>query len=193
MKIRIIIFLVIFASLIPCLVMSNEIEGQEVIFTDNNLKVSLTLLVSGKQIQLIKDGIQKEFIFSIDLFRKWKIWPDEFIKGKKIIRTIKADSVKDEYIVTSLEGLSISEKRFVSFDSMLKWALNISDVSLMLTDLSPTADYFIRVTIESYKRKLPKIIGYVLFFIDKKDIKIEKDSETFKLVEIKKTLEKEKE
>ena len=43
-----------------------------------------------------------------------------------------------------------------------------------------TASYFVRVSIESRIRKLPPVIGYLLFFVPENDFKITRDSPVFR-------------
>ena len=38
-----------------------------------------------------KNGIAKEITFYIDLFRVWNMWPDEFVLGKTIVKTLRVD------------------------------------------------------------------------------------------------------
>ncbi len=173
------LFLIIVTITIPCIAISGEIKGPEFKFSDNFLKVSLTLSLDESQINLIHDGIPEELSFYIDLFRRWETWPDEYITGVELIRTLKADTVKGEFIATSLSGSILTVKRFASLESMLKWSLNVNNITFSNNNSLEKGLYFIRVTIESHKRKLPKIIGYVLFFINDRDFKITKDSEIF--------------
>ncbi len=72
----------------------------------------------------------KEFRFYIDLFRVWKIWPDEFVLNRSFIRTLRSDPVKKEYLATSSDGNTIIQKRFKSLESMMQWALRINDLKL---------------------------------------------------------------
>ena len=109
----------------------------------------------------------------------WNVWPDEFIVGKFSIRTIKYDPVKTEYIATSNDGRTLIEKRFTSFETMLKWALSIDTLELAIPkDLEPGA-YFIRVIVVSKIRQLPPVLRDLLIFIPENEFKIKKDSAVF--------------
>ncbi|MBF0519784.1 MAG: DUF4390 domain-containing protein [Nitrospirae bacterium] len=166
-------------TLAPCRVTAQEITRLEVNVSGGTVKTSLTLSLDESQIKLIGEGLQKEIVFYIDIFRKWNLWPDEFIKGKKIYRTLMANPVKGEYKVISIEGNTILEKRFNSFDSMIKWALSIKDTTLVTETLTADSSYFVRVMVESVKQKPQQMLGYVFFFVDDRDFKIKKDSEMF--------------
>ncbi|MBF0320275.1 MAG: DUF4390 domain-containing protein [Nitrospirae bacterium] len=175
LKTAVLLFILFFPSLLN----AQEITGFEYAVSGGNITVSVTLSIDENQITLIREGLAKEFIFYIDVFRRWSVWPDEFVKGRRVSRTIQANSVKGEYKATSSYENTIIERRFMSFNSMLKWALSVKDIKLDISGLAEDGPYFIRVTIESIKQKPPQIIGYVLFFVDDKDFKIKKDSEIF--------------
>lgn len=174
------IFLTICFYLLFCsLSLAAEIKGPQIKFLDKEIHVSAMLNLDDKYIQELKKGITKEFKFYIDIFRMWERWPDEFIFGKSITRTLRCDPVKKEYIAISNDGTKIIEKRFRSFESMMDWALNIEDIAIIdIRDLEP-ATYYIKVTVESKIRKLPPVIGYFLIFLPENEFKIQKNSLPF--------------
>lgn len=173
------ISLLLTCILLPSLSEGQEISGPEVNIRNGVIHVHFDLTTGQKFVQGIKDGIDKELKFYIDLFRIWKIWPDEFIAGRSFTRTLKVDPIKEEYVATSLNGNVLIEKRFRSFDSMLAWVLSFKDVKLVAThDLEP-GQYFVRVTVESRIRKLPPVIGYFIIFLSENEFKIHKDSVAF--------------
>jgi len=92
------------------------------------------------------------------------------------VKTLRSDPIKKEHVATSLDGSTLIEKRFKSFDSMINWALNITDLKLTNVRELQQSDYFVRVTVESRLRKLPPVIGYLLFFVPEYDFKAQKDS-----------------
>ncbi|MBF0553327.1 MAG: DUF4390 domain-containing protein [Nitrospirae bacterium] len=165
------------ALLLPALVTAQEITGVEYSVSGGGITVSVALSIDESQTSLLREGLQKEFVFYIDIFRRWSLWPDEFIRGKKVSRTIQANSVKGEYKVVSSDETAVLEKRFMSFKSMLRWALLVKDIKIDMSGLEEDAQYFIRVTVESIKQKPPQVIGYVLFFVDDKDFRIKKDTD----------------
>src|SRR3990172_5879163 len=120
--------LIIFFS--PALSEGQMIAGPEVKLINNDIFVSFSLNLEDKSLQEIKRGIDKELKLYIDLFRIWKIWPDEFVLGKMYIRTLKADPIKKEYVATSSDGSSLIERRFKSFESMINWTLSVKDLKL---------------------------------------------------------------
>lgn len=156
-----------------------EISGHEVRFHENDIFVTASLSLDNKYLQELNNGITKEFRFYVDLFRVWKMWPDEFILSKSFIRRLMCDPVKKEYIATSNDGATLVQKRFKSFESMTNWALTINDLKLAnLRELEPGV-YFVRVTVESKIRKLPPVIGYFMIFSPETEFKLVKDSFAF--------------
>lgn len=156
-----------------------EIANIDARLINNELIVTTGLTLDDKNLDDLKRGVSKEITIYIDLFRSWKTWPDEFVAGRKFIHVLKSDPVKGEYIATSFDGIASTTKRFGDFDSMLQWALHIKNLKLInIKDFEPS-DYFIRVTAESRIRKLPPIIGYLLFFVPEKEFRVMKDSATF--------------
>ncbi len=181
MKILFTLFLLLTILIAPHISFAAKIIGPEFRVNEKSIEVSVSLTLDEGQIGLIRDGIPQELAFYIDLFRKWDIWPDEYVHGKRIKRIINADTIKGEFIARSFNGESHEKKRFSSFESMLEWALTIRDLPLPHNHLPVDGVYFIRVTVESHKRTLPKMIGYVLFFVNDRDFKIMRDSKSFRL------------
>ena len=176
-RLYIIFFLLI--TLFPVFSEAQVIAGPEVKLVNNDIYVSFALNLADKNLQEIKSGIDKELKISIDLFRIWKVWPDEFVLGKLSVRTLKADPVKKEYVATVLEGNTLIEKRFKSFESMISGTLSVRDMKLTnIREMDP-GEYFVRVTIESKIRKLPPVIGYFLIFLSENEFKLVKDSSVF--------------
>ena len=174
-------FLLFFCCLLffPSITRSAEIIGPETKIINNEIYVTTGLILDEKQLQDLKNGIAKEITFYIDLFRVWNMWPDEFVLGKTIVKTLKADPVKKEYVAASSDGMTIVERRFNELDSLLKWSLNIRDLKLTNTRELEPDDYFVRITVESRLRKLPPVISYLFFFVPEKEFTKVKDSSRF--------------
>lgn len=158
---------------------SYHINNVSVIINNNELYVAASINPENQFKENIAEGISKELTFYIDLFRVWKIWPDEFVRGKTITRILKSDPIKREYYALNTEGNVTTEKRFKDIDSMISWAFNIADYKLTgLKDIEP-GKYFVKVTVESTIRKLPPLIGYFLFFLPENEFSISKNSLKF--------------
>lgn len=177
---KILCFSIILMLFLPLSSYGAEVIGPDVQIINNEIVVNAGLTMDEKGTNDLKRGISKEITFYIDLFKVWNIWPDEFISGRKIVRTLKGDPIRKEYIATSFDGATIIEKRFRDLESMLNWTLNIRSFSLLnVRDIEPSS-YFVRVSIESRIRKLPPVIGYLLFFVPENDFRITKDSPVFR-------------
>lgn len=162
--------------LMPLNALGAEIIGPDARVINDEIVASTGLALDEKNIGDLKNGISKEITFHVDLFRVWRLWPNEFITGKKIVKTLQSDPIKKEYTATTFDGATLVEKRFKRFDSMLDWTLNIKDLKLInVKELQP-ADYYVKVTVESRLRQLPPVIGYLLFFVPEKEFKLSKDS-----------------
>lgn len=158
-----------------------EITGPEVKLQEKEIYVTTALSLDDNLLQELRNGIEKEFRFYIDLFKVWRIWPDEFVTGKLLIKTVKCDPVKKEFIATSNDGSTLIEKRFKSFESMVKWADSINDLKVANTRELEPGVYFVRVIVESRMRRLPPVIDALLIFISENEFKIKKDSPQFNI------------
>jgi hypothetical protein len=174
-----IIFFLLIALFSPVMSEGQVMTGPEVKLVNNDIYVSFTLNLEEQNLQEIKKGIDKELKFYIDLFRIWKVWPDEFVLGKMSVRTLKADPIKKEYVAHISEGNTLLEKRFRSFESMISGTLSVKDLKLTNTREIDAGEYFIRVTAESKIRKLPPVIGYLFIFLKENEFKVVKDSPFF--------------
>ena len=174
----IIIALVLSASTV---VHAVEINGPEIKIRNDVILVSTSVSLDDKYIQELKNGITKKLQFHIDIFRVWNMWPDEFITGRFLEKTLQCDQVKGEYLATSHDGSVVIEKRFKSFESMLDWALGVKDLKLRSpSDLEP-GNYYVKVSVESKIRQLPPVIGYFMIFLSENDFTIKKDSQIFSI------------
>jgi hypothetical protein len=171
--------LLLFLFFVPLPANSQEVSAPEVRLNNNEISITFSLNLGAKHIKEVKDGIDKELKLYIDLFKVWKVWPDEFVLGKVITRTLKSDPIKGEYVATSLSGNVLVERRFRSFESMVSWTLSVRDLKLASTRELEPGQYFVRVTAESKIRKLPPVIGHFIIFVSENEFKIKKDSAIF--------------
>lgn len=171
------LFLLLFSALLPAPAEGvHAISGPEVRLVNNDIYISFAFVPDEKTVQEIRDGLDKEFRLYADLFRVWKSWSDEFVLGKFFARTLKADPIKKEYLLSSFDGQTIIEKRFRSFESMLTGALVVKDLKLTNTRELEPGQYFVRITVESKTGKLPPLIGHILIFVQNNEFKLRKDS-----------------
>ena len=156
-----------------------ELDNITVILTQESVTVGAELNLDDAQISDLKNGIHKELIFYIDLFKEWNVWPDEFISGVKIIRKVKCDPVKKEFSMISYNESSITELRFNSLESLLDAALKIDNLTAFRTEGLRPGRYFVKVSAESRIRKLAPLIGYLLFFVPENEFGVEMNSQKF--------------
>ena len=173
------IFALLVALLLPLPSESQTISGPETKLIGNDLFVTFSLVLPEKSIEGLRGGVDKELRFYIDLFRVWKVWPDEFVLGKSYVKTLKVDPVKKEFVATSNDNSVLIEKRFKSFDSMLDWIVSFRDLKLTNVRELEAGQYFVRVTVESKVRKLPPVIGYLFIFLSENEFRVIKDSSQF--------------
>ncbi|HMK61322.1 MAG TPA: DUF4390 domain-containing protein [Dissulfurispiraceae bacterium] len=160
---------------------ASEIAPIVVEQVNNEVIITTALQPDQKLIDDLDSGLSKELVFYVDLFRHWHIWPDEFVLGKRIVRVLQSDPIKREYIGTSTEGNVRTIKRFKDLGSMVAWAMNVFDFKLTNVKALEADDYYIKVTVESNLKKLPPVIGYLLFFTPTKEFSLSKNSNLFRI------------
>jgi hypothetical protein len=174
---------VILAVICPATsVFSSEIATVSVTQANSEIFVTTALQPDQKFIDDLNNGLSKELVFYIDLFRHWKLWPDEFVLGQKIVRVLQIDPIKREYVGSSIEGNVKTIRRFKDLDSMIVWAININDLKLTNVKVLEPDDHYVKVTVESSLKKLPAVVGYLLFFVPSKEFSISRDSSAFKII-----------
>lgn len=155
------------------------IENLYVDTTGKEILVDFSFSPSGTELDKLQREMGREVVFLVDLFRKWNVWPDEFIRGVKVIRTIYSDTMKKEYRADSFDGREITSRRFNSFSTMTDWAFRFSKVNLSSLKGLPEGNYFVRVTVRSRKKRVPGLISEVFFFLPSWEFNYRADSPTF--------------
>jgi hypothetical protein len=163
-------------------VFSSEIATVSVTQANSEIFVTTALQPDPKFIEDLNNGLSKEIVFYIDLFRHWKLWPDEFVLGQKIVRVLQIDPIKREYVGSDIEGNVKTIRRFKDLDSMIVWAINIVDLKLTNVKVLEPDEHYVKVTVESSLKKLPAVVGYLLFFVPSKEFSISRDSAAFKII-----------
>lgn len=154
--------------------------NMEIQKNDSFLTVNARIVPSQEFIDDFKNGLSKNIFILIELYRKWSIIPDEFITGVQIQRILISDPIKDEFIIKTLEGDRLSEKRFKSWQEALDWALKADSIKININNVD-RGKYYIKITVESNIKKLPSVLEHILFFIPTYEKKITKESEYFRL------------
>lgn len=181
-RVSLLVSFVLFVSvfLLADLSLAAEISVVNTRLNNNELFIAATVRPDPKFTENMDEGMTKEFVFYIDLFRVWNVWPDEFVTGRKLVKILKSDPIKREHIATSVDGNVSIEKRFKDTEAMINWAMSIPELKFTnVKELEPGV-YYVRITVESHVRKLPPVIGHLLFFVKEKD-SIFRNSATFQL------------
>jgi hypothetical protein len=182
-NVKTILFTVAALLLLSAPLCATNVVGPDVVIHEDDITVSTGLILDEAKMAEIRSGISKEMIFYIDLFRVWKSWPDEFVLGKTVTKTLRCDPVKMEYIATSLAGTTLIEKRFNDCEPLIRWALSVKDFHLTKTSELEPSKYFIRVTVESRLRRLPPVISSLFFFVREKEFRLDMDSSLFDVIQ----------
>jgi hypothetical protein len=160
---------------------ASEIAPIGVRQVNNELFATSTLQPDQKLVDDLGSGLSKEIVFYVDLFRHWKVWPDEFVLGRKIVRVLQSDPIRREYIGSNTEGNIRTIKRFKDLDTMIAWAMNINDLKLTNVKALETGDYYIKISAESILKKLPPVVETVIFWVSTKEFSVYKDSPLFRI------------
>jgi len=158
-----------------------EISAVNVKIHDNDIYVTASVNLSSKIMDDLQKGLSKEFVFFIDLFRVWRIWPNEFVTGKRLTKILTSNPIKLEYTAVRIEGNIHTKKRFRGLNFMVEWATNLQDLKLTNIKELESGTYFVRITAESRIRRLPPVIGFFLFFVPENEFSISRDSPTFEI------------
>lgn len=155
--------------------------NMEIQKNSSSLIVKARIIPSQEFVEDFKNGLSKNILIMIELYRKWSIIPDEFIVGIQIQRVLISDPIKDEFIVKTVQSDVLTEKRFKNYQEALDWALNIEPVKLVNINRVERGKYYIKITVESNIKRLPSVLEHILFFIPTYEKKITKESEHFRL------------
>jgi hypothetical protein len=176
------IFLLTFCSVLTASSASAatpDIIGPDMEIIDNNIMVNLSIANIAELETTIKSGIEKEIVFTVELLRVWKFWPDEFVVSKKIEKTIKYDNLRERYWASSYDGINRVEKHFRDYNSMKDWICNVNEINLAnLRELEPSS-YYIRIVVESKSLEQLPLIGFLMLFIPEVEMSMAKESEPF--------------
>lgn len=135
--------------------------------------------------EAIKNGIQKDIIYSMILKKKRSTWFDEDVVSKEAEYTIKYDVLKKQYTLIT-RGNGNKEKVTQSYDEIKAVVSKIENAAVsQKKDLEPDEEYYISIKAEIKDTKLPFFLDYFLFFIPFSDIDTSwYDSPVFKLEKV---------
>ncbi|MEK6678892.1 MAG: DUF4390 domain-containing protein [Nitrospirota bacterium] len=133
----------------------------------------------------IKNGIQKDIIYSAILKKKRSTWFDEDVVSKDIEYTIKHDVLKKQYTLIT-RGNGNREKVTQSYDEIKTAVSKIENAVVSPKKaLESDEEYYVSIKAEIKDTKLPFFLDYFLFFIPFSDINTSwYDSPAFKLEKV---------
>lgn len=183
-KVFFVILVIIYPALTPSLVKAeaSAIIGPGIEIIDNNIIVSAGIDNVRKLESTIKSGIGKEIIFTIELMRVWRFWPDEFIVSKKIKKFIRYDNLREQYFTFSHDGTTLIEKHFDDFNIIKPWIFAVEAVNITNIRELEDGDYYIRVIVESKSREQLPVIGFLMHFIPEREMSVIKESPAFPIM-----------
>ena len=148
---------------------------------DSNIIVNLEINSITELESLIKSGIEKEIIFTVELLRVWKYWPDEFVVSKKISKFIKYDSLRERYRALYDDGINHSEIYIKDYTSLKKWIITVKNINLANVKELEKGDYYIRIIVESRSLEQLPLLGFLMHFIPEVEMSLAKESQPFKI------------
>jgi len=158
-----------------------NIIGPDIRIVDNNIIVSLSI-DNFKDLETpIKAGIKKEIVITAELLRTWNLWPDEFIVSKKFEKVIKYDNLRDQYLVSSYDGITRIQKKFKDYDKLSDWIFNTNTFSLANTKELDPSNYYIRIVVESKSLDQIPLLGILTNFIPAVEMSLAKESAQFRV------------
>ncbi len=165
------------ALLSPGASWGQAVEVPRVLLREGQVVVSFGLRPSEQFQRQLRKGISKELIIRVDLYRRWRGWPDEFILGKKLTRRLVCDPLKEQYIL----GQGGKDSHLKDCQEVLRRASVLQGLVLTSTKELPPGAYFVRVSVHSRLRRLPPLLGLLLFFLRQEELQGQADSPVFHL------------
>ena len=156
-----------------------RIIGPDIRIMDNNIIINLSISDVAEIEKTIKSGIEQEIVFTVELLRVWRFWPDEFVVSKKIEKTISYDNLRQQYRASSYNGIDRIKMNFKDYDSMKNWIFNVNSINLAnIKGLDPSK-YYIRIVVESKSIEHLPIVGFLMHFIPEIEMSLAKESRPF--------------
>jgi len=152
---------------------------------NNDIVVNIAVANATELESTIKSGIEKEIVFTMELIREWKFWPDEFVVSKKIRKTIKYDNLRDQFWTSFFDGITRTDKKFKNYGEVRNWIFSVNEINLANVRQLEPARYYIRVIVESRSIDRLPVMGLLSHLVPEVDMTIARESEPFPIGEIK--------
>jgi hypothetical protein len=156
-----------------------KIIGPKMVIRDNNIIVNSGIHNVKELETTIKSGVAKEIVFTIELLRSLRFWPDDFVVSKQITRVIKYDNLREQYWASSYDGTSSSDRHFRNYNDMKDWIFTADSLNLAnIRELEPGI-YYIRVVVQTSSREHSPVVGFLMHLIPEVEMSLVKESEPF--------------
>jgi hypothetical protein len=153
-----------------------NIIGPVIELINSNIIVSLSIDDTEELESVIASGIAKEIIFTVELLRVWKFWPDEFVVSKRIEKTIQYDNLREQYMASSNDGVTRTEIKYDKYSIVKNWLFSAANINLAnIKELDP-GRYYVRVVVESKSLEQLPFIGFLMHFIPEVEMSLAKES-----------------
>ncbi len=176
------IFVLFFVSLSFCytaLAATPHIIGPDMDIVDNNIIVNLSIDNIDELESTINAGIAKEIVFTVELLRVWRFWPDEFVVSKRIEKVIKYDNLREHYMVSSYDGISRVDYNFKDYNAVRDWLFTADNINLANAKGLDPSNYYVRVIVESRSIEQLPLLGVLIHLLPEVEMSLAKESEPF--------------
>jgi hypothetical protein len=180
-KAAVVLFFISALLFVPAPGSSSDITTINFRQINRDVVINASLQLDQKIIDELNSGLSKEITFTVELLRNRKLFPNELIKGRVIVRSLQSNPIKREYIGVSVEGGERAVRRFRDISSMIAWGGTLQELKLADIDVDEDSEYFIRVSAESSMHALPAVVDYLLFFLPTKEFSVSKETYLFRL------------
>lgn len=114
----------------------------------------------------INNGIPKDIYFYILIKKRQMGWFDEEVTSKTIRHTIKFDTLKKQYLITTRDADSTIQSVFDTFERAADLISTLKSVKIAAdTRLKARHTYYASVKAEMKASNVPFVLEYILFFI----------------------------
>lgn len=137
--------------------------------THLNLQFQLANSFNKKMVEAIKNGIPATFNYYINLYQHQSNWSDKLLISVTLLKTIKYDNLKSEYVITTKSDKENSHttSTLLKFKEAKKVMNQVEIKSLYpMWKLQRNNTYYFKIKAESKGVEPPAYIHYLLFFLN---------------------------
>ena len=146
-----------------------EATIENIIITNSDKDLLVYFLVRGSFTEdmrrAILKGVPTTFRYRVELYKKISFYPDKKISSVTINRTIKYDTLRNDFTLEMGvgDGPPVTVKEFFKARELLT---EVNALKLAKLDqLEPDRTYYVRIKAELNKVRLPFYLHYVFFFV----------------------------